>query len=30
VNPSSTEGGEVVLFLKGDGQTVFNVEGPAT
>jgi quercetin dioxygenase-like cupin family protein len=29
VNPSSTEGGEVVLFLKGDGQTVFNVEGPA-
>ncbi len=29
INPSSTEGGEVILFLQGTGPTVVNVEGPA-
>ncbi len=28
VNPSSTEGQEVILFLRGSGPMVVNVEGP--
>jgi len=28
INPSSTEGGEVILFLAGAGAMVVNVEGP--
>jgi hypothetical protein len=28
VNPSQSEGQEVVLFLKGAGPMVVNVEGP--
>ncbi len=28
VNPSGTEGQEVILFLRGSGQLVVNVEGP--
>ena len=28
INPSSDEGAEVILFLRGTGQSVVNVEGP--
>jgi uncharacterized RmlC-like cupin family protein len=28
INPSQTEGGEIILFLQGSGAMVANLEGP--